>query len=428
MSAQPIVTQIGQNMRLLRIQCDNTKTTCLSVALQMPLRKNTAEHLLLSSFLSHTSKTYPTLAKLSAQLEELYGAILSVDTRKLGESYCLRFSITCLKDSLALKGESLSKAALQLLLDLLLNPKAQNGAFDAKQFATEQRICIADLESILNDKRAYALGRLVEIMCQNEAYGLSHTALLEEVKAVTPERLYTAWQTLLREAVVSITVVGDEDFSEIEKLLQARFAALPDRKPQSTVTLYKTEVEAVKEVEEEMDVSQSKLCLGFRTAMQDKNDRYFAHRVLADLFGGGPYSRLFTYVREKKSLCYYCSARLDRLKGILFVQSGIEQANKAAAQAEILKQLDVLRRGEFSDEELAASKAALCDLFRGIEDTTESLDAFYAFKTEGTVHTPAHFIKGIEAVTRADVIAAAKGVRLDTVYLLTGKEATVCPN
>lgn len=46
---------------------------------------------------------------------------------------------------------------------------------------------------------------------------------------------------------------------------------------------------------------------------------------MTDVFGGGPYSRLFMNVREKLSLCYYCSARLIRGKGIIVIQSGIEK-------------------------------------------------------------------------------------------------------
>ena len=422
MSAQPILTEIGPKMRLLRVKCPNTKTTCLSIVLKMPLLKNTAEYFVLSSFLSHTSKAYPSLSRLNARLEELYGAVLYAGATKLGESYCLRFSLTCLKDALALDGERLSQSALELLLDLILNPLAEDGKFNEKQFETELRIAIEDIESTLNDKRAYALGRMVETMCKDEAYGISKETLLKEVKKVTPESLFLAWQELLSEAIVSITVVGEQDFDNLKSLLESRFGALSDRHPVEIKTVYKNTVEEVKALSEDMDVNQSKLVLGFRTDMQNKKDRYFAHRIMTDMFGGGPYSKLFLEVREKKSLCYYCAARLDRLKGLLIVQSGIEKKNKEAAQKEILLQLQKMQAGDFSDEDLAASKAALCDAFRGIEDTAEGIDAFYAYKLDDTVETPKDIVDGLSRVTREDVIAAAKGVKLDTVYFLAGKE------
>lgn len=427
MPVEPKVTQIGEKLRLLRVRTQNTKTTCISVILMMPLLKNTAENTVLASFLAHASAKYPTLSRLNERLEELYGAILSADVSKLGEGYRLRFSLTCIRDDLALAGEErLSVEALRLLLELLFSPHAENGAFDKTQLETEVRLCVEDIESELNDKRAYALSRCLEIMCADEPFGVSKTELLEAVRAVTPESMFNAWQQLLREATVSVQVIGNVDFAPLEEMLREKLASQEgNRAPSEIQTVFVEAAEDVTEVTEEMDVNQSKLVLGFRTGMRDRDDDYFATRLMTDLFGGGPYSRLFMHVREKLSLCYYCSARLDRNKGLLMVQSGIERKNKDAAFDEIQKQLQVMQNGEFTDEEFAASKAALCDAFRGIDDTPEGLDAYYAMSPDGAVRTPEDMVKGLAAVTREDVVRAAKRLTLDTVYLLAGKEEAV---
>lgn len=46
-------------------------------------------------------------------------------------------------------------------------------------------------------------------------------------------------------------------------------------------------------------------------------------------------SKLFMNVREKMSLCYYCSSSPDSYKGLLFVQSGIEVENRKVAETAI---------------------------------------------------------------------------------------------
>lgn len=127
-------------------------------------------------------------------------------------------------------------------------------------------------------------------------------------------------------------------------------------------------------------------------------------------------------VREKLSLCYYCSARLQRQKGLLVVQSGIERKNRDVAFREILRQLKVMQAGEFSDEELTASKKALCDAFTGVGDTPEGLDVYYAQFADGDITTPEALAAGLAAVTREDVVRAANALTLDTVYLLAGKD------
>ncbi len=421
MSVTPQVHEIGDGVRLLHVHTENTKTTCISLILLTPLCENTAENTVLASFLAHSSEKYPTLLEVNEQLEELYGAAFSSDVSKLGEGYRLRLSVTCINDRLTLGGEKISTEALRLLLDLLFAPLCANGAFNAHQLQTEIRLCAEDIESELNDKRAYALSQMVEHMCKEEPYGLPKSELLEGVKAVTPESLYTAWQTLLRTAAISVQVVGDADFAPLEEMLRARFGAI-ERTPRPVETVFVETAEDVSEFTEDMELNQSKLVLGFRCGMQNADDNFFAQRVMADVFGGGPYSRLFMHVREKLSLCYYCSARLDRRKGILVVQSGIEAKNKQAALDEILKQLSVMQNGEFTDEELAASKAALCDAYRGVNDTPESVDAYYAQFIDTPPQTPEAMVAGIEAVDRAAVTAAAKRLTLDTVYFLKGGE------
>ncbi len=421
MSVQPELCEIGEKIRLLRVQTEPTKTTCVSVNLLMPLGVHTAEYMVLASYLTHCTQKYPTLNLLNERLEQLYGAALSCNTAKLGEGFLMRFQVTCLNDAYALYGECISEAVLDLLLDLLLCPYLQNGTFSAERVATEIRLCIEDLESEINDKRAYALRRMIETMCADEVYGIRTDDLLCDVRKITPEGLLAAWRQLLSQAVISVCAVGDIAFDTLTRSLQSRFSKIP-RDPQPVETLFVESAEDVTELQEEMVINQSKLVLGFRSGMTSPTDGLFAMRIMTDLFGGGPYSRLFTHVRERLSLCYYCSARLERQKGLVVVQSGIEAENKQAALDEILRQWEIMKKGEFTDESLDASKAALTDAFRSVNDTPETLHNYYAQFVDDPVCTPEAYIDGLSAVTREDVVAAANRLSLDTVYFLCGKE------
>lgn len=421
MSVQPELCEIGEKIRLLRVQTEPTKTTCVSVNLLMPLGVHTAEYMVLASYLTHCTQEYPTLNLLNERLELLYGAALSCNTAKLGEGFLTRFQVTCLNDAYALDGECISEAVLGLLLDLLLCPYIPNGTFSAERVATEIRLCIEDLESEINDKRAYALRRMIETMCADELYGIRTDDLLCDVRKITPDGLLAAWRQMLSQAVISVCAVGDIAFDSLCDTLKTRFANIP-RDPQPVKTLFVEAAEDVTELQEEMDVNQSKLVLGFRSGMTSPTDGLFATRIMTDLFGGGPYSQLFTHVRERLSLCYYCSARLERQKGLVVVQSGIEAENKQAALDEILRQWEIMKKGEFTDEALEASKAALTDAFRSVNDTPETLHGYYAQFVDEPLCTPEAYIDGFSAVTREDVVAAANRLSLDTVYFLRGKE------
>ena len=85
--------------------------------------------------------------------------------------------------------------------------------------------------------------------------------------------------------------------------------------------------------------------MGFSSDLCGDDDVSLPLMVATDIFGRGPYSRLFANVREKMSLCYYCSASAVRQKGLVTVDSGVEAENAEKAQKEILAQLDAVKKG-----------------------------------------------------------------------------------
>jgi len=149
--------------------------------------------------------------------------------------------------------------------------------------------------------------------------------------------------------------------------------------------------------------------------------------VMCDIFGGGPYSRLFSIVREKMSLCYYCSAASVRYKGLITVDSGVEFANAQKAEEEILNQLEIMKKGEFSDFEFESSIKSIRDSLSSYNDSQGALDLWYALKINNqNVYSPEDIAEKIGKITREDVIYAAKGVKLHTVYKLLPKEGPIC--
>ena len=93
-------------------------------------------------------------------------------------------------------------------------------------------------------------------------------------------------------------------------------------------------------------MTQGKLALGFRTGGSSIwEDDYPALMMLNALYGGTTTSKLFLNVREKRSLCYYASSQLEKLKGLMLVSSGVEFDKKQEAQDEILAQLENCRQG-----------------------------------------------------------------------------------
>jgi predicted Zn-dependent peptidase len=178
-----------------------------------------------------------------------------------------------------------------------------------------------------------------------------------------------------------------------------------------------------REVTERADVLQGKLNMGFRTNTEPDSVDFPALYVMSAIFGGGPQSKLFTNVREKHSLAYYASSRLERYKGLMYVASGIDIANKDRAQALILAQLEDVQRGKITDAELEGAKAMLMHSLRSLSDTQFSLMNYYIGQSFLNRITEIEtYMEQIQSVTKEDVIRVAQRIVPDTVYFLTGKE------
>ena len=153
--------------------------------------------------------------------------------------------------------------------------------------------------------------------------------------------------------------------------------------------------------EERMDVTQGKLALGFRTGgITCWEEDYPALVMCNAVFGATPLSKLFLNVREKRSLCYYASSNLEKMKGLLLVSSGIEFGQYQQARDEILAQLEAVRRGEIEDWELEGAPAHPHRRAPVTLDDQSRLEEFWLGQTAAGLDTGIEeLVEGLKAVT-----------------------------
>lgn len=400
------------------------KTTRVAVDVYLPLEKESAPaYYLLSLLMSDGCAAYPTPRALTERMEALYGASLSVTAAKRGDSLVLAASVVFVDDRFL--PEPVFEEAVALLREAVFRPALDaSGAFCEADFRREQRMHKEYILGKLNDKRGYARDRCLALLCEGEPYGLSETGTLEQADALTPAEVADAWRRAMREGFFRVSVLSPVErpgvFTAFERELAAFDRAGAGRPAEDLVRPAR---ETVRRVDERMSVAQGKLCLGFRVGMTGGDDETAPVMVFADMLGGGPYSRLFLNVREKESLCYYCVATAVRRKGVLMVDSGVEFANMERTEAAILRELEAMRRGDFTEEDLAASKRALDSALRAVCDSQAVTDRWYAERWfEKRRLSPAEMAERVKAVTREEVVRAAESVAPDVAYRLLGKE------
>jgi predicted Zn-dependent peptidase len=415
-------TQIANGVKLLCVNSNKFKTNCIKVDFYLPIGEHLAAQNVLTSLMGHTSAKYNTFTSFNAKVESLYGADFETGIATIGEKVRIRFSVEIPDDRFSLDGSSIAEEAVEFLVDIIKNPHCENGEFDKNATEREVRFTLENIEAEKNDKRSYAVSRLRQLMCQSEPYGIDREKLEEDVKNLDGKKLYDAYVDMLKSSTVVITACGGLS----EDMLKTKFTefaeSITERAPQEIETVFVKEAKEIRYFKDEMDVNQAKLVIGLRSGMENENDDYFPFRVMTDIFGGGPYSRLFLNVREKMSLCYYCGARLLREKGIIFIQSGIEEENYEKALNEIFNQIEVMKKGEFTDEDFDSSIKALSDVFKGVEDSPVAVCTFYSSQVfDDELVSGQEYAEKISGVTREQVIECAKRVSIDSVYLLAGE-------
>lgn len=417
-----ITKEIAKGVNLRYLKTDKFKCGYMSVNFIAPLSdKTAAKNALIGQILVRGSKKYPNMAELNKALDYLYDSEISTRNMKRGEMQIFGLTASMLSEAYTLNGENLPDMVCEVLEDLLLNPITEKDAFSTAYTESEKSNLIDEINSKINNKTYYAKLRCIQEMCKNEAFGISETGTVEEVSACTPKSVYEQYKYALLSYPVEIFFVGNCDIESISRRFEKIFSKF-DRSP---IAIPKTEIirscVTPKWVNEDMEVKQGKLVLGFRSGVCLTDEDYYGMMLFNELFGGGVTSKLFMNVREKMSLCYYCSSAPDATKGLITVSSGIEVENRQVAEKAILEQLDALKKGDFTEDEYLSAKLGIINSYRELSDSARLLETWYLGRLlMGIVCSPEDVVAAIENVCREDAVKAANKVSLDTVYFLNG--------
>lgn len=411
-------TKISDGIFINEIEDTRFKTKRISVNFVMPLSKDTAtQNALLSLMMSKCCKKYDNISAVSKKLAELYGASLSSDVKKIGDNQVISFYISSIDDRYA---QNITSQLAELLCEVIFNPKIENNAFFDEDLKTEKQFLIDTILAEINNKRSYAYLQMSKVMFENERYGIRKIGYKEIAEQITVKELYETYINMLKTARVEIMVLGYGSSNDVLDIFSERFSKIQRNPVISTKTEVITEVHDVKTQTEEMQISQAKLIMGFRMGTSIYDGDVNAMRVMMSLYGNSSHSKLFVNVREKQSLCYYCSASSDRIKGIMLVDAGIDSENVEKTKTEILKQLEDVKNGNFTDDELEYSKLSVINSLTSIKDTLSDIESWYTghIITGEDLITPDDAAQRIKTVTREDVISVALKIKLDTVYFL----------
>ena len=397
------------------------KQSRLSIQLVRPMcREENALNALLPAILLRGTECYPDLQAITRKLDDLYGAGVGTLVRRVGDYQTTGFSCAFLDDRFSLDGEPVLEPMTQLLRELLFCPLLEDGGFNRDFVESEKKNLIAAIEAQRNDKRQYAASRLVHHMCKADSFGVSRLGEAEQVSRITPQALYDHYKKILKESPVEIFYVGAAEPELVKEKMQALFAGL-DRALIPAAAQTDFQDAGAGSYEEQLDIAQGKLCMGFVTPITLRSDRFAVMQVLNTLFGGGMTSKLFMQIRERDALCYDISSAYHGSKGIMTVAAGIDFDKMESVQQQVLDALQQCCREQVTEAELNSAKQALLSSLRTTHDSPGAIESYYATAAlSGLGLTPEAYMEKVRQVDIAQVAEAARTVKLHTVFSLRG--------
>lgn len=414
-------------IRFYRIHTDKFKTARTDLFYANPLCvEEVSANALVPALLRRGCVSQPSALAVERRLESLYGASFDWQVLKKGDVQLVHVGIGHVADRYASGGDSLFADSASFLTELLHHPVLDNGLFGADVFEQERRNLLDTIRSRINDKIRYAALRCVEEMYAGEAYAIHAEGDETSAGLLRPDTVTAAWRRMISRRPAFVYLSGEMPDQDVQAFMET-FSGLGRTAGDAVpATSLDSVTRGIRMVEEELDVNQGKLCMGLRTGVAPQSKDWPAMLVYNGILGGDLHSKLFQNVREKASLAYYASSRLERNKGLMFINSGIEAANRDKAQAIILEQLEDMKRGAVTNQEFEATLRSLATAFKAAQDSQFGIVEFHLAQhligAEETYETLAEKVAG---VSLEDVVRVAQQVRLDTIYFLkpSGKEA-----
>lgn len=418
---EEIIKLNGYNVHL--VQNEKFKTINMVVKLKAPLSRETiTNRALLPYILQQGTQTYPNKRAFQRKLDDLYGAVLSIDGAKKGNNHILSFRMEFANQKYIANESSIFNEAMNVLHDVIFKPNIQNDAFVSTVFNREKETLKQKISSIVDNKINYANMRLIDAMCKGETYQIHVHGYEEDLEGLTAENAYQYYQEILAEDEMDIYILGDFDreamLQSFSTVFTKRSSIDKERKP--SIVEEQKKISRPNEIIERQSIQQAKLHIGYRTNVTYRDEEYGALQVFNGLFGGFPSSKLFINVREKNSLAYYASSRLESHKGLLLIFSGIAPNDYKKARNIIELQMEAMKNGDFSEEELEETKVQIVNqLLETMDNPQGIVEMLYQQVISNRDYSPEVFIKDIKQVNKAQVVQIGQHMTEDTVYLLT---------
>ena len=415
--------QLKDGINVHIIKTDKFKTNLLSVFLTTPITKeDVTMSALLPMVLRRGSSDMPSQEEISKHLEEMYGASFDCGVDKIGDDEVLKFYLEAINNEYLPIKEDLFSKTIDSLLNIVFNPFLESEVFKKEYVDTEKDNLKQIIEGKIDSKAKYAQDRCIEEMYKDKPYGIYKYGYIENLEKITAENLYRYYRKLMSECKIDIFVSGNVNENNVFNILNdnENIKKLNSREAKYIINNGNNleKLAEINVVEEHMDINQGKLVIGLDIDDDSEKGKYIG-LVYNGILGGLPTSKLFQNVREKESLAYTAGSSYVRQKNNIFIKCGIEIENYEKAVEIIKQQIEDMKKGKFTKEDIDSAKTSIIATIKFIPDEQDTLVTYY-FGQELSEYKMKYeeYEENINKVSMQEIIDYANKVSIHTIYFL----------
>lgn len=256
-------------------------------------------------------------------------------------------------------------AVLRLIAEIVREP-----SFPASEFDQLKQETLASIEQFRRDPQALAgveFNRHMSPFPKGDArYTSTSEERIEEVNATTLADLKKFHGDFYGATYADMSVVGDFDAKEIEKLTGELFDGWKSPRPYARITTTYEEIPPINKSFETPDKANAMFFAGQRLKLRDDDPDYPALFMANYMLGGGLQSRIITRLRQKEGLSYGSGSGLqinplDR-NAQFFVQALCAPQNVAKVEAAVKEEIARALQDGFTADELEGAKSGWIQL------------------------------------------------------------------
>jgi predicted Zn-dependent peptidase len=423
---QEKIIEIYEGIKVHLINTNKFKTDLIGIFLITDLNRETVtKNALIPAILKRGTINHPTMKDINIELEKMYGSVLDCGIEMIGERHSLQFYIRSLSNRYITEDEDLLDKSIDLISDVILKPRLDNNMFLNEYLVQEKETLRELIESKINDKSSYAIIRCIENMCVGEPFSLYKYGYVEDLSKITGDDLYKNYLNILQNSKIEIYVSGNFDEENVLQKFKNRFSLLSKRNYTNNDYIWKLpgkQAADIKKVVESLDVNQGKLVMGLNVNVKPFDGNLEKILIYNIILGGSPNSKLFQNIREKESLAYTTKSSYLKHKGILLISAGIDIENYEKTFNAINNQLEDMKKGNFSEDDIKNAITIIKNLYKSFNDEQSQLINLYMGQEMlGARNGIEEIINNAKGVSKKDVIDIANNISLDTVYFMTNR-------